>query len=259
MKLIKVRNLLTLGLTVKLAAVALALVLAGAAAVPVPQAVSAQENLDDPGGEKAAPAGKQPMAGAASAVSKAQKAREGEAGAEPAVDDRANTPANYDPALTRLIEQKRAEMAAREATMAQERRDLDRLRAEVNQRIKELKKVQAALEALVTAEQQQRRKRILQLVKVLSNMRGPAAAAVVEKLDDTMAVEIFKLMQSRTAGKVMANLKPTQAARISELLAREKKSREAARLAGQAAAQGAQPPPPASAPPGPKPARPPKP
>ncbi len=253
MKLVKVRNLLTLGLAVKLAAVALAVLLAGPALLPGPQAVSAQENLEEPGGEKPAPGGKQPMAGAAAVIGKAQKAREG--GAPPAAvepDVRASTPAQYDPALTRLIEQKRSELAAQEARMSRERQDLERLRTEVNKRVEELKKVQVALEELVAAEQKQRRKRIQQLVKVLSNMRPPAAAAVVEKLDDAMAVEIFKLMQSRTAGKVMASLKPSQAARISELLAREQKSREAARLAGQAAGQaagqGAQPGPAAATP-----------
>ena len=58
----------------------------------------------------------------------------------------------------------------------------------------------------MVTERQERRKRIVQLVKVLSNMRPDAAGAVVSKLDDQMAVEIFSFMQSRQAGKVMAAL-----------------------------------------------------
>ena len=135
-------------------------------------------------------------------------------------------------------------MALKQAQVERERKDLEKLREEVNTRIAELKKVQTVLEQLVSTEQSQRRKRLQQLVKVLSNMRPPSAAAVVEKLDDQMAVEIFDLMQSRMAGKVMGNLKPEQAARISELLARRKEAQKAAQIAGQAAAQGAQAPPP---------------
>lgn len=149
----------------------------------------------------------------------------------------------YDPTLMKLIEQKRAEMGQEEARLAQERQELEKLRKEVNQRITELKKVQDALSELITTEKKQRRERIQRLVKVLSNMRGPAAAAVVEKLDDQMAVEIFSLMQARQAGKVMSNLKPDQAARIGELLARRKASEKASKVASQAAAAGAQPPP----------------
>ena len=43
--------------------------------------------------------------------------------------------------------------------------------------------------------------------------------------------------------KVMSNLKPKQAARIGELLARRKASEKASKVANQAAASGAQPPP----------------
>lgn len=237
MKLFGVRNLLTFGLAVKLSALALALILAGPAQVPGPALVQAKEKQEE----------------TAKDAEQTDKELAEEGGGEAMGETAPTTPAapaapQYDPALMRLLEQKRDELAQQEERIAQERRDLENLRGEVNQRISELKKVQMALEELVSAEKQQRRKRIQQLVKVLGNMRGEAAAAVVEKLDDQMAVEIFKLMNSRTAGKVMAALKPTNAARISALLAREQKSKDAAKLAGQAAASGAQPPPPPTQP-----------
>ncbi len=241
MKLPRVRLLLSLGLAAKLAAVVLALFLAWPLVASQPQAVQAQEEK----APAAKPAAEKPPADKPAGPDQ-QKAKGDEEEEEPA--PRPSPESN--PALINLIESKRAELAEQEARLAQERRDLEALRKEINQRIAELKKVQNALSLLVKEEQTQRRKRILQLVKVLSNMRGPQAAAVVEKLDDQMAVEIISLMQSRKAGALMANLKPDQAARISELLARQQAARRAGRLAAQAAAQGAQPPPPA--PPGKK-------
>jgi flagellar motility protein MotE (MotC chaperone) len=137
-----------------------------------------------------------------------------------------------------LVEQKQQQLALEEERIAREREELLKLRNEVNRRIDELKKVQASLEQLVSTERQERRKRILQLVKVLSNMRADAAGAVVAKLDDQMAVEIFSYMQSRQAGKVMSALTPDKAARVSLLLTRKQEAEEAARLAGDAAAKG---------------------
>lgn len=253
----RAQTLLTMGLVIKLTALVLALVLAGPLATPGPQPVQAQEakakEKEDKSKDKdKAAKGKEKkkegegMTGAASAVSKRQKAAKGSEKSEQEYEEAkptATKAAEYDPTLMKLIEQKRVEMSQEEARLAVERQELEKLRKEVDGRIAELKKVQEALNQLITTEKKQRRERIQRLVKVLSNMRGPAAAAVVEKLDDQMAVEIFSLMQSRQAGKVMSNLKPEQAARIGELLARRKASQKAAKLAGQAAAAGAQPPP----------------
>jgi flagellar motility protein MotE (MotC chaperone) len=212
----RAQTLLTVGLVVKLGAIMLALILAGPLATPGPQPVQAQEaKAADPEKKDDKAAGEEKekgeMAGAASAVSKRQKqAKETEKSAQDYQEAKptATKAPEYDPTLMKLIEQKRAELGQEEARIEVERKELEKLRGEVNQRIAELKKVQDALNELVTTEKKQRRERNQRLVKVLSNMRGPAAAAVVEKLDDQMAVEIFSLMQARQAGKVMSNLKP---------------------------------------------------
>lgn len=161
-------------------------------------------------------------------------------------------PDKLDPRVIGLIEQRRAELVAEEDRINRQREELNKLRADVDTRIEELKKVQVVLEELVKTEQTQRQDRLTQLVKVLTSMRPASAAAVVGRLDDQMAVEVFSRMQSRAAGAVMGALKPEQAARISEMLTRTREAQQAARIAEQAAAQGAQPPPPAQAPAPPK-------
>lgn len=171
---------------------------------------------------------------------------EGLAGLEPKPSDNPAPPpgagGQFDPRIIQLIEQKRADLAVEESRLAHERQELEKLREEVGGRIDELKKVQGVLEDLVKAEQNQRAERVQQLVKVLSNMKADAAGAVVAKLDDQMAVDVFSKMPPRTSGKVMATLPPEQAARIGELLTRQQQAREAAKLTGAAAAAGTQPP-----------------
>ncbi len=152
-------------------------------------------------------------------------------------------PDKLDPRIIGIIEQRRQQLLQEEDRLARQREELKKLQEEVNGRIDELKKVQAALEELVKVEQTQRADRLTQLVKTMTNMRPAAAAAVISKLDDQMAVDVFARLPSRAAGGIMAAMKPEHAARISELLTRNKEAQQAARIAEQAASQGAQPPP----------------
>lgn len=235
------------GLAATVLALGLALLWSSPAELPGPAPALAQEKAAD----KAAPAKADkkpadptaPPAPAAGAESADEASRlGGEEGAMPASTQ-------YDPRILALIEQKRAELEQEEDRLARQRQELEKLQLEVNGRIDELKKVQTALEDLVKVEQNQREDRLRQLVKTLTNMKPASAGAVIAKLDDQMAVDIFARMPSRTSGAVMAALKPEQAARIGEMLTRNKESQKTARIAEEAAAQGAQPPPaPAAAP-----------
>ena len=253
----KLQTLLTVGLALKAAALVAALVFSWPMISDGPTLVLAQAQTD--GGQQIPkakegqePAQVQPQQGdqAADAAAKpaddaAPDAPAAAGGAkEPGADPKAQAgaqPSQLDSRIAQMVEQKQRELALEEERIARERTELTKLRKEVDERIAELKKVQAALETLVVTERQERRKRIMQLVKVLSNMRPNSAGAVVAKLDDQMAVEIFSFMQSRQAGKVMANLDPEKAARISLLLTRKKEAEEARRIAGEAAAKAAAP------------------
>ena len=230
MSFFRLETLLTLGLAAKALALALALVLAWPLVEAAVEPVQAQEEAQkEQAGEEKAPA-------------EGQEGKEGQEGQEEAAKQ--PEPPAFDPQVIALIEQKREEIKLEEERLAQQKADLQRLKEEVDKRIAEYKKVQVALEELVKTEQKKRRERIMQLVKVLSNMRPESAAAVVEKLDDQMAVDIFKLMQSRMAGKVMGNLKPRQAARISEMLAQYQQAQQAGALAERAVTGGMPQPPP---------------
>jgi len=241
MRIFRLQTLLTVGLAAKALALVLALVLAWPLLWPAEVTpVQAQEKKQPPAGEQPAPQKKaEPKDAAEKPAADQKQAAEGEAADQEAAAEKPAEP-SFDPRVLALIEQEKEQVALEKERLAREREDLLKLRKEVDARIAELKKVQDALAKLVAAERKKRRQRVLQLVKVLSNMRPPSAAAVIEKLDDQMAVEIFSLMQSRIAGKVMAQIKPDKAARISVLLARRKETQKAAALARQAAGPEAQ-------------------
>jgi flagellar motility protein MotE (MotC chaperone) len=242
-KLFSLQNLLMVGLLVKAFALVVVLTFTWPVSKEPPTMVLAQaagqgdEITKAKGGGEAPdePVKKPPQnQEGKDAAGQEAKGQPAEAGADQGGDKEV-----LDSRITSMIEQKQRELALAEERIQRERSELNKLRIEVNNRIAELKKVQAALEQLVVTERQERRKRIMQLVKVLSNMRPNSAGAVVAKLDDQMAVEIFSFMQSRQAGKVMAALDPEKAARISLLLTRKKQAEEAARVAGEAAGNAA--------------------
>lgn len=219
MKLLKLQRVLSVGLAIKVLALLLAILFTGPQFTAGPEKVAAQT-------AKAAPSAAQPP----TVPTLPPEAFDGQ-------------PRSYDPRLIKLMDDRQKEIAREEERLARERQELEKLKKEVAGRIAELKKVQAVLEELVATEKGQRQARILKLVKVLSNMRPDAAAKVITKLDDQMSVEIFSRMGARQAGKVMAALDPRKAARISVLLTRQQEADKAAKVAAEAARQGAQPPP----------------
>ena len=216
MKLKMLQRILTLGLILKVAALLLAVVVSGPELTYGPAVVAAQE------AEKTEEAAKAEEGGG--------EAKEGEAKEEPP-----SQAPQYDPRLIELLEKKQQSLALEEERIQRERQELENLRKDVNNRIEQLKKVQAALDDMIDKQNKQRQERITQLVKVLSNMRPEPAAEVIAKLEINMAVEVFRRMQSRTAGKVMAALKPDKAARISTLLTQQEKAANAAKVAKEAA------------------------
>ena len=253
-KIWRLRTLLGVGVAIKFTALVFALVLnwpqlsqgpqpVAAGVQPAKTILKAQAQSKPPAPNQAKEQ-KQPqqLAQASSPASQPPKTDQETAQKQPPA---AGGQPAMNPRILELIEEKQQALALEEQRLAREREELAKLKDEVNQRIAELKKVQASLEQLVATERSERMKRIQQLVKVLSNMRADSAGAVISKLDDQMAVEIFSHMQSRQAGKVMAAINPEKAARISLLLTRKKEAEEAGSLAGDAAVKG-----------GPKPAKP---
>lgn len=222
MKLRMMERILTLGLILKVAALLIAVILSGPNLTYGPSVVAAQEaqETEDAKAEDEA----------------AGEAKDGEAKeGEEAKETPPSQAAQYDPRLIELLEKKQERLALEEERIQRERQELENLRKDVNSRIDQLKKVQAALDDMIDKQNKQRQERITQLVKVLSNMRPQPAADVISKLDINMAVEVFRRMQSRTAGKVMASLKPDKAARISTLLTQQEKAANAAKVAKEAA------------------------
>ncbi len=120
--------------------------------------------------------------------------------------------------ILRSIENRKKKLEEREKELDKRARELASLEQLVDQKMTTLEKLKVEFEAQVKAEEARQNKRIKHLVALYSNMKPKAAAEVVEKMDLDLAVEIFRQMRGREAGKILAYVSPEKASKISQML-----------------------------------------
>lgn len=130
----------------------------------------------------------------------------------------APTPSPLEVKGQQQLEAERAKLAAERTALEKKRQELTALQTEVAAQMATLEKLRKEFLQQVEAEKQRQNKRIKHLVGLYSNMKPAAAAAVIEKLDEDIAVEIFRQMRGREAGKILANVKPELASKITKRL-----------------------------------------
>lgn len=141
-----------------------------------------------------------------------------------------------EPFISQELEDKKALLAAEEARLSLERQSMEELRDDIDRRLAELREVQKAVEAITAMEQksdlarestemslEERHARVVQVSKIIAQMRPAPAAEVIGHLRNDLAVEIMSRIPARTAGRIMAALLPEKAAAISVVMASQDK------------------------------------
>jgi flagellar motility protein MotE (MotC chaperone) len=113
---------------------------------------------------------------------------------------------------------------------------MEQLRSDIEARLAELKQVQAAMEAVANIGGQQteaineikismeeREAKVLQVSKIIGQMKPAAGASVVTMLRNDLAVEVVSKLSPRIAGRIMNAMPPEKAAVISSLMASQNK------------------------------------
>ena len=120
--------------------------------------------------------------------------------------------------VLRSIENSKKQMEQRERELDRRAKELAALEQLVDQKMATLGKLRLEFEQQVKAEEARQNKRIKHLVALYSNMKPKAAAEVMEQMDLDLAVEIFRQMRGREAGKILAYVTPEKASKISRML-----------------------------------------
>lgn len=120
--------------------------------------------------------------------------------------------------LQKLVS-RREELASRAEDIERRESLLKAAELRIDEKLKNMKDLQAKLEALIQAREQQEDAQILSLVKIYENMKPKDAARIFEELDMNTLIEVAQRMKERKLAPILAKVEPTRAKQITETLA----------------------------------------
>jgi flagellar motility protein MotE (MotC chaperone) len=121
-----------------------------------------------------------------------------------------------------LLRVRLREVNDRQAVLERQAKDLELLKSEIEDRIRELKALQSRLEGPARGANDDYQARFEHLVGVYSSMEPASAAALLDKLEDMTVVKIFAAMKSKKVAQILALMDVEKAARISSTLSKIK-------------------------------------
>ena len=122
-------------------------------------------------------------------------------------------------AVLDMLTRKEQALDRREATLNDREADLRVAEQELTQRLEDLKTLREELTTLLIKADDDREKRVEQLKAMFEGMRSGDAALILASTDADVALEVLQRMSRTKAGKVLAAMKPAQAAALAERMA----------------------------------------
>ena len=111
-------------------------------------------------------------------------------------------------------------LARRQEELGRKEQELRVLEGEINAKLEQLQMLENRLAAMIRDAEETKDAKFRHLVDVLSNMKAKQAAAVLETLDQKIAVRVLSGMRGRQAGEILTFVRPEVAAHLTEALAR---------------------------------------
>lgn len=127
------------------------------------------------------------------------------------------------PAAQSAGEQQADAMAGlRERREELERRELalKTLEQQLDAKLAQLQEMQGKVEQMLAEAKETRDAKLRHLIDVYTNMKAKQAAAVIETLNEDIAVKILAGMRGRQAGEILTYVQAEKAAKLSEQLTR---------------------------------------
>lgn len=120
-------------------------------------------------------------------------------------------------------------MRQEQSALAEKEKKLEILTHTLNQKVEQLQLLKAAVEKLITGQEQKSQQYLTDIVKIYESMKPQEAAQILAALDFNITIEIVSQMKGKKASEILASLPPEQAAQLTTALAQ--KSQEIAALA----------------------------
>jgi len=116
----------------------------------------------------------------------------------------------------KLLNTKKAALAAEEKRIAAKKAELVAIQKELNNKLEKLTQLRNEIRAEIAGKKAVEAKKLKHLIKVYSAMKPQSAAVLIEKLDKNLAVELLANMKGDVVGKILSYVDTGKAAAISE-------------------------------------------
>ncbi len=113
------------------------------------------------------------------------------------------------------LQKEKQKIEKREKKLDMKEIELKTLAQEVDKKLQEIKTQRKFLEELLATRDEIQQKKIRSLSKIFEKMEPTKAAAILDSLDDDLAIGILEGMKSKSAGKLLSQLEEEKAARLS--------------------------------------------
>lgn len=197
---------------------------AGAALADSPPAAAAPAKTDAPAPPAAAPAAGSPAAGASPAATPAAAP-----GAAAADSGHPKPPTHFSPAEVEVLQElakRREELDQRQADQDRRELTLKAVEQRVDEKIAQLKTLQAQFDAAVGKNQAEEDERIRSLVHIYENMKPKEAATIFEGMDMPALLQLLTRMKDLKTAPILAAMAPDKARAVTIAMAQHKEPAE---------------------------------
>ncbi|MBW1677217.1 MAG: hypothetical protein JRJ79_11570, partial [Deltaproteobacteria bacterium] len=118
-----------------------------------------------------------------------------------------------------ILECKRAEIETERRQLEKERKQLTDLKQEIEAKIIRLSEIQDSIQRKLDEHKTIGDNKIKRLIKIYTTMAPKKAAALIEKLDKELIMELFSQMKVEQVGQILPHMSAENAAKIGEHLA----------------------------------------
>lgn len=121
-----------------------------------------------------------------------------------------------------LLEEREKRLNAKEEEIRKEEETLRMLKLGIEEDIKRYSTLKSEILDDLIKLDKEREERFNKLVKIYEIMGPGEAASRLIKMDESTAIKLISMMKEKVAGKILGQMEPSRAARISEKIVKEK-------------------------------------
>lgn len=114
----------------------------------------------------------------------------------------------------------REDLNRRQEDLSRREQELKSLEQQIDAKLAQMQDLEARIKIMLKDAQGMKDEKLRHLVDVYTNMKAKQAAAVLETLDEKIAVRILAGMRGRQAGEILTFVQAEKAAKLSEALTR---------------------------------------